>query len=84
MCSDLLQVILSFFPELVPHETVVKELVADTVRYDTELGVRGGRFYAGSFAQALFVTVKVSVYLLSIQMCTYCGPIRHLSTHTYM
>ena len=62
----------------------MKELVADTVSYDTELGVGGGRFSAGSFAQALFVTVKVGVYLLSIQMCTFCGPIRHLSTHTYI
>ena len=52
-----------FFPctELVPHETVVKELVADTVSYDAELGVGGERFSAGSFSQALFVTVKVCI-----------------------
>ena len=50
---------LSLSPELVPHETVVKELVADTVSYDAELGAGGERFSAGTFSQALFITVKV-------------------------
>ena len=46
-------------PELIPHETVVKELVADTVSYSAELGAGGERFSAGSFAQAIFIAVKV-------------------------
>ena len=48
-----------FSPELVPHDTVVKELVSDTVDYGAELGVGGERFSAGSFSQALFVSIKV-------------------------
>ena len=46
-------------PELVPHETVVKELVEDTVSYGAELGAGGMRFSAGSFPQAIFIAVKV-------------------------
>ena len=39
----------------------MKELVAETVDYGAELGVHGERFSAGSFSQAAFVTVKVSM-----------------------
>ena len=44
-----------------PHETVVKELVEDTVSYGAELGGGGERFSAGSFSQAVFITVKVQM-----------------------
>ena len=54
--------------ELVPHDTVVKELVSDTVDYGAELGVGGERFSAGSFSQALFVSIKVSWF------CRACVP----------
>ena len=37
----------------------MKELVADTVSYGAELGAGGERFSAGSFSQAVFITVKV-------------------------
>lgn len=54
--------------ELIPHETVVKELVADTVDYGTELGVGGERFSSGLFSQALFVTIKVQVYVFVVRI----------------
>ena len=57
-------------PELVPHETVVKELVSDTVDYGAELGVGGERFSAGSFAQALFVSIKVTLFSHVCHCCT--------------
>lgn len=56
-------------PELIPHETVVKELVADTVSYRSELGAGGERFSAGSFAQAIFIAVKVQDKSTSRNFC---------------
>ena len=41
----------------------MKELVTDTVSYSAELGAGGERFSAGSFSQAMFITVKVRVYM---------------------
>ena len=37
----------------------MKELVADTVNYGAELGAGGDRFSAGSYSQAVFISVKV-------------------------
>ena len=58
--------------ELVPHDTVVKELVSDTVDYGAELGVGGERFSSGSFSQALFVSIKVRELVLLCMYTNHC------------
>ena len=45
--------------ELIPYETVVKELEADTVGTSAGLGRGGGRFNPGTFPQAIYVRIKV-------------------------
>jgi len=46
--------------ELIPYETVVKELDADTVHAAASLGQHGYRFNPGKFSQAMFVSLKVN------------------------
>ena len=47
--------------ELIPYETVVKELDADTVHAGASLGQHGYRFNLGKYSQAVFVTLKVCI-----------------------
>ena len=51
----------------------MKELVTDTVSYSAELGAGGERFSAGSFSQAMFITVKVRACTLRLLHCNLTG-----------
>ena len=44
---------------VVPYESVVSQLEADTVSVSASVGVKGGRFSPGLFPQSVVVTVKV-------------------------
>ena len=55
-------VTMSLFLELIPYETVVKELQANTISHSSSLGVRGGgRFMPGQYPDALLISIKVHV-----------------------
>ncbi|XP_011407072.2 PREDICTED: uncharacterized protein C05D11.1-like [Amphimedon queenslandica] len=46
--------------ELIPYETVVKELQANTISHSSSLGIRGGgRFMPGQYPDALLISIKV-------------------------
>ena len=45
--------------EVVPYETVVKELERDTINTSASLGHGGKRFTCGKFPSAVFITLKV-------------------------
>ena len=49
--------------ELISYEDVIKQLVADTIDYGSQLGAAGSRFSPGKYPQALFITIKVRAYL---------------------
>lgn len=52
---------LPYYIEIVPYETVVTELEADTVQHGAAIGIRRcSRFVPGEFPDALFVCIKVS------------------------
>lgn len=44
---------------VVPYESVVSQLEADTVSVSASVGVKGGRFSPGLFPQSVVVSVKV-------------------------
>ncbi|XP_032814630.1 uncharacterized protein C05D11.1-like [Petromyzon marinus] len=44
---------------LVPHEEVIKQLAEDTVKNDATLGMKGCRFFCGSYAHLLCIMLKV-------------------------
>ena len=54
------------------YETVVKELVADTVEYGAALGPKGGSFYPESFSQAMVITLKV--HCVHVRLWQYTPP----------
>ncbi|XP_074663020.1 uncharacterized protein C05D11.1-like isoform X2 [Tubulanus polymorphus] len=45
--------------EFVPHEEVITELAADTLSSDATVGVGGGRFSCGDYAQVITLSLKV-------------------------
>ena len=47
---------------VVPYESVVSQLEADTVSVSASVGVRGGRFSPGLFPQSVVVSVKVCIH----------------------
>ena len=50
--------------ELIPYETVVKELEADTISTSAGMGYHGRRFCPGRFSQAAFLDIKVSCHMM--------------------
>ncbi len=48
--------------ELIPYETVVNQLSADTIQYSAGVGLNGSRFKTGMHSQAVFISLKASSF----------------------
>ena len=62
----LLQNLQIFSSELLSHEDVIQALQADTLTTGVEIGLGGGQFQCGFFAQIVNVVVKVCLFLCGL------------------